>query len=134
MVSAKAEVRAWFARRYEERAGVREASPLCIPRQRARNQDASGWPAVIGPTGLVGLIHETSPRGGRLADAPLPVRPVVDSHMSKCLDGFVLGHTEPVVIVCGRPISVLCLLPGLPRTVLNKRRLIALGTMMVKAF
>jgi hypothetical protein len=42
--------------------GVREASPLCIPRQRARNQDAS--PVLIGPIGLIGLIHETSPRDG----------------------------------------------------------------------
>jgi hypothetical protein len=67
-------------------------------------------------------------------DASLPVRPVVDSHISKCLDGFVLCHTELVVIVCVRPISVLCLLPGLARTVLHKRRLIALGTMMVEAF
>jgi len=60
MVSAKAEVRASFARRFEERASVREASPLCIPRQRARNQDAST--VLIGRIGLIGLIHETSPR------------------------------------------------------------------------
>jgi D-apionolactonase len=37
-------------------ASVREAFPLCIPRQSARNQDAS--PVLIGPIGLIGLIHE----------------------------------------------------------------------------